>query len=175
MKKFTFMTKALVYKEYAIALMGALAISLVLIMPANATMVEQSVSKEVFALQMEAMRNHTKSYGALPESAKRSYVVREDNVPVTAYNSVPEQTDATPCIGAQGTDICKIYESGENVCAANFVPLGTKLEIDGLGTCIVRDRMNARYTKRIDWYMGMDVSAARKFGVHTKQVAVYSK
>lgn len=163
------------YKEYVIAFVGALAISFALIVPAGAEMIENSKSNEVIALQVDALRNHTKPHGVLPTSEKREYVVREDRVTVTAYNSVPWQTDDTPCIGAQGTDICKIYEAGENVCAANFVPLGTKMEVEGLGTCIVRDRMNARYTKRVDWYMGMDIAGARQFGVRTKQIAVYSK
>lgn len=174
MKKFMHTTLVL-NKEYIIALVGALAISLTLIVPADAEVKEYTPSDEVIALQIDAKRNHTKSHGILPEASNRSYIVREDKVTVTAYNSVPEQTDATPCIGAQGTDICKIYEAGENVCAANFVPLGTKIEVEGLGTCVVRDRMNARYHKRVDWYMGMDISAARQFGVRTKQIAVYSK
>ena len=163
------------HKEYMVALAGALAISLTLIAPAGAEVVENLKSDDVIALEVDAIRNHTKVHGVLPESEKRQYVVREDHVTVTAYNSVPAQTDDTPCIGAQGTDICKIYEAGENICAANFVALGTKLEVEGLGTCIVRDRMNARYTHRVDWYMGMDIEGARKFGVRTKQVAIYSK
>lgn len=174
MKKF--MTMALVLnKEYIIALVGALAISLALIAPAGAEVVQNTTSDEVVALQIDAKRNHTKTHGALPVAADRSYIVRETHVTVTAYNSVPAQTDDTPCIGAQGTDICKIYEAGENVCAANFVPLGTKIEVEGLGTCVVRDRMNARYYERVDWYTGMDISAARQFGVRNKQIAVYSK
>lgn len=121
----------------------------------------------VFKIQNESM-----PYGDLPESgrAEPRYLT---TVTVTAYNSVPGQTDATPCIGAQGTDICEIYNSGENICAANFVPLGTVLVVEGLGECTVRDRMNARYYYRVDWYMGMDVAAARSFGVRQKAISVY--
>lgn len=175
MKKF--ISKALIYvsKDSLAAIAALVAIVASLIAPAGVAFAQTSQSDSVIALQIEAKRNHTKSHGTLPVAQKRSYVVREDRVTVTAYNSVPEQTDDTPCIGAQGTDICEIYAAGENVCAANFVPLGTKLEVEGLGTCIVRDRMNARYTKRIDWYMGMDIKGARQFGVRTKQIAVYSK
>ena len=94
-------------------------------------------------------------------------------MPVTAYNSVEWQTDATPCIGAEGTDICEIYKLGENICAANFVPLGTKIEVEGFGICTVRDRMNSRYTYRVDWYMAYDIEAARKLGITNRQISLY--
>lgn len=88
---------------------------------------------------------------------------------VTAYNSVPEQTDSTPCIAADGTDICKRYAAGEILCAANFVPFGTVLTISSPKmaapiTCTVADRMASRYSQRVDVYMGMDVERARRFG-----------
>jgi 3D (Asp-Asp-Asp) domain-containing protein len=123
-------------------------------------------------LEVEKMQNTFKSHGLLPESDYRA-PERQMTMPVTAYNSVPWQTDDTPCIGAQNTDICEIYARGENVCAANFVPLGTILEVEGLGTCVVRDRMNARYHYRVDWYMGMDIDGARAHGIRTKTVGIY--
>jgi len=118
------------------------------------------------------IQNEAKPFGELPESGKAEprYF---STITISAYNSVPWQTDATPCIGAQGTDICEYYERGEDVCAANFVPLGTILEVEGLGECTVRDRMNARYYYRVDWYMGMDVAAARSFGIQQKAVSIY--
>ena len=124
------------------------------------------------ALQVAAIQNGFKDFGQLPESDLRdpdTYM----QVSVTAYNSVPWQTDASPCIGAQGTDICEHLEAGSNTCAANFVPLGTVLEVEGLGTCVVRDRMNARYWYRVDWYMGEDVDAARAFGVRHLDIGIY--
>lgn len=160
--------------KYAVAVFGLVLAASSLFTPVKAEAFQFS-SQRAVALEVAAMLNSTKSFGDLPTAGKRNYIVHEDSVSVTAYNSVAGQTDDTPCIGAQGTDICVAYANGENVCAANFVPLGTKLEVEGLGTCIVRDRMNARYDKRIDWFMGYDVKAARKFGVHTKQVAIYSK
>lgn len=70
---------------------------------------------------------------------------------ITAYNvGDPSQTDDTPCIGASNEDLCKLIDEGINVCAANFVELGTELEIGGLGTCYVLDRMNKRYTEEVD-------------------------
>lgn len=129
--------------------------------------------EDTIRLQVEAMQNSTKQFGVLPSAEERQASNVMQSIPVTAYNSVPWQTDATPCIGAQGTDICAYLEAGSNTCAANFVPLGTVLEVEGLGTCVVRDRMNARYYYRVDWYMGMDVAAAKSFGVQYKQIGVY--
>lgn len=174
MKKLTIKKMFSIQKEFVIAIIGATAISLALIVPAGAEVAEQAKSQEVLNLQIDALRNHTKMHGTLPVAGERSYIVKKDRMPVTAYNSVPWQTDDTPCIGAEGTDICEIYASGENVCAANFVPLGTKLEVEGLGTCIVRDRMNSRYYKRVDWYMGMDIQGAREHGIRNKQIAVFN-
>lgn len=80
---------------------------------------------------------------------------------ITMYTSRVQETDSTPCISADGTNICKV---DYNVCASNAYPFGTKLRIQGLGDCIVRDRMNRRYKDRIDWYAGMDLQRALKFG-----------
>lgn len=94
--------------------------------------------------------------------------------PVTAYTSRVQETDASPCISADGSNICDRYAKGERICASNDYKLGTAIDIQGLGRCIVRDRMNKRYTGtgRVDWYMGMDLPAARAWGV--RHVAVSS-
>lgn len=88
-------------------------------------------------------------------------VIRE----VTAYNSLEEQTDGSPCISADNTDICKRYQKGECIVATNAYPLKTKLYIEKIGECIVADRMNARFKNRIDVFMDKDVERAVKFGV----------
>ena len=70
---------------------------------------------------------------------------------VTAYNvGDARQTDDTPCIGAVNTNICEALDRGEVHCAANFVPLGSKLYVDKIGVCLVTDRMNKRYKNRVD-------------------------
>ncbi|MDZ7828809.1 MAG: 3D domain-containing protein [Halofilum sp. (in: g-proteobacteria)] len=44
----------------------------------------------------------------------------------------------------------------------------TKVRIEGLeGTYIVRDKMNKRWEKKIDIFMGTDVKAAREWGKRT--------
>ena len=74
---------------------------------------------------------------------------------VTSYTSTPEQTDSTPCIGADG-NVCELWEKEYNICASNAFAFGTILRIDELGDCIVKDRMNGRFPNRVDWYSGYD-------------------
>lgn len=102
---------------------------------------------------------------------------------VTAYTSTPEQTDSTPCIGADGTNLCERWQEGETLCAANFVPLGTILlldnqeEADGEDAivCTVADRLSSRFPNRVDLYMGYDTAAAWQFGIKTLFVKEYGQ
>lgn len=93
---------------------------------------------------------------------------------VTAYNAGdPNQTDSSPCISASGDDICKLLDQGIKVCAANFVPLRTKLYIDKIGECVVLDRMNKRFTNRVDIAMKKDEKKrAIKFGKQNLKVLI---
>lgn len=91
---------------------------------------------------------------------------------VTAYNvGDPKQTHSKPCIGASGDNLCSLVKKGINVCAANFVPLRSKLHVDKIGECIVLDRMNARFGNRVDLAMQKDQHhRAVKFGVQNLDV-----
>ncbi len=91
-------------------------------------------------------------------------VARTKKVTITAYNAVPEQTDSTPCITADGTDICK--NKNIKVVAANWLPFGTQVRIpEYFGDTIfeVRDRMNPRYGDRLDVLME-SIPEAKQFG-----------
>lgn len=59
-------------------------------------------------------------------------------VTAVAYSSNVSQTDATPCITAAGTRVRR------GIIATNFLPLGTKIKINGKDY-VVEDRMNTRY------------------------------
>ena len=89
---------------------------------------------------------------------------------ISAYNSVSAQTDASPCISADGTDICQRYKKGECIVATNAYPLKTKLRIDKIGDCTVADRMASRFTQRIDLFMDKDIQRAINFGVQKLNV-----
>lgn len=92
---------------------------------------------------------------------ERKGMVRE----VSAYNSVPDQADSSPCTSADGTDICSRHRMGECIVAANAYPLKTRLRIDKVGDCTVADRTHARYADRVDLFMDKDVQGAIRFGV----------
>ena len=77
--------------------------------------------------------------------------IRTYTVVATAYSSEVAQTDSTPCITADGYNVCT--HNTEDVIAANFLPMNAKVRIPDLyGDQIftVHDRMNPRYNYRID-------------------------
>lgn len=93
---------------------------------------------------------------------------------ISAYNAGDiYQTDGDPCTAANGEDICAALAAGYKRCAANFVPFGTVLEIEGYGQCLVVDRMNSRYPQNVDIAMPYDQKAeALKFGRRQLMVKV---
>jgi 3D (Asp-Asp-Asp) domain-containing protein len=95
-------------------------------------------------------------------------------VTATAFNSLPKQGQGNPSVGAWGDRITP----GMNTVAvsADLVSLGltrgTKVKIEGLrNEYVVLDRMPAKWKKRIDIYMGIDVKAARAWG--RREVNIY--
>ena len=99
-------------------------------------------------------------------------VIRTSVHAMTAYNSEVAQTDDTPCITANGFDVC---EHGiEDTIAANFLKFGTKVRIPDLfgdRIFVVRDRMNKRYPDRVDIWM-LEKSDALQFGVRRARIEV---
>jgi 3D (Asp-Asp-Asp) domain-containing protein len=89
---------------------------------------------------------------------------------ITAYNSVPGQTDDSPFIAATGK---RVHDS---MIAANKLPFGTKVVIRDLfgdKVFIVEDRMNSRYgLGRMDVWME-SVPEARQFGARRVEVEIY--
>ena len=97
----------------------------------------------------------------------QQYLVKSETIRiVTAYNAGdPRQTDNTPCISANGENICTALAKGKKRCAANFVPLGSRLYVEKIGVCLVSDRTNKRYRNRVDIAMQRkDYHKARQFG-----------
>lgn len=97
-------------------------------------------------------------------------IIRE----VTAYNvGIAAQTDDTPCISANGENICEAVKAGFKRCAANFVPLGSKLKIANYGECLVTDRLNRRFVNRVDIAMAsFEKERAINFGLQKLLVEV---
>lgn len=82
---------------------------------------------------------------------------------VTGYSSSVDETDDSPWVTASGAKV----EYG--IAATNLLPFNTKLKLpEILGNdfvIIVKDRMNDRYTDRIDvWFPSKE--QAKEFGIH---------
>jgi 3D (Asp-Asp-Asp) domain-containing protein len=110
--------------------------------------------------------------GASADEEYQPKVISTGTYKMTAYTSEVAQTDSTPCITANGYNVCK---SGvEDTIAANFLEFGTKVripELYGDRVFIVRDRMNRRYTNRVDIWM-KDKHDAIHFGVQVAKIEV---
>jgi 3D (Asp-Asp-Asp) domain-containing protein len=108
-----------------------------------------------------------------PEKATSTPKVKSVSTHVmTAYNSEVAQTDSSPCITANGFNVCK--HGIEDTIAANFLKMGTKVripELYGDRVFVVRDRMNAKHPNRVDIWM-KDRASAIKFGVKTAKIEV---
>ncbi len=88
-------------------------------------------------------------------------------VTATAYNSLRAQTDGDSSLTAFGIRL----RPGMRIVAVSRdleklgLREGVRITIDGVeGEWEVGDRMNKRWTRRIDLYMGVDVRAARGWG-----------
>ncbi|MFA4880706.1 MAG: hypothetical protein WC650_03735 [Candidatus Doudnabacteria bacterium] len=87
-------------------------------------------------------------------------------VSATAYSSTVDQCDSTPFITASGQYV------RDGIIATNFLPFGTKVKVPELyGDKVfeVQDRMNARYSTRVDFWMPSRGEAI-KFGL--KQIKI---
>src|ERR1051326_7695321 len=65
---------------------------------------------------------------------------------VTGYNTVPGQTDDTPCIAASGANICGRHDA---VACPRQIGLGTVVEIRGT-TYVCEDRTARKFNSRFD-------------------------
>jgi 3D (Asp-Asp-Asp) domain-containing protein len=92
----------------------------------------------------------------------------------TAYNSLPDQTDGHPSLGAWGDQLrpgMKAIAVSQDLLEIGL-SRGTPVRIEGLpGEYRVLDKMHSQWRKRIDIYMGRDVGAAREWG--RRQVRIH--
>jgi 3D (Asp-Asp-Asp) domain-containing protein len=101
---------------------------------------------------------------------------REYSLPVTAsaFNSMPAQTDANPMLTAWGDTLApgmRAIAVSRDLIALGL-DHGTVVRIGGLeGEYVVRDKMAARWERKIDIYMGTDIGAAREWG--KREVTIY--
>jgi len=88
-------------------------------------------------------------------------------VTATAYNSLAYQTNFNPFITAFGDSLkpgLRYIAVSRDLLDSGLVH-NTKVKIEGFDSIfIVKDKMNKRWRKRIDIYMGLDVKKAKNWG-----------
>ena len=89
-------------------------------------------------------------------------------VTATAYNSLPAQTDSTPDIAAWGDRLrpgMKVIAVSRDLLKKYGLKHRDKVKISGLeGEYQVLDKMNKRWRKKMDIYMGKDRRKALRWG-----------
>ncbi|TXD70474.1 hypothetical protein ESV24_04620 [Aequorivita lipolytica] len=100
------------------------------------------------------------------------------NVTATAYNAVEHQTKKGSRRAAWGD----LLEDGVKAVAVSrdLIAMGLdhneEIEIEGFnGTFIVKDKMNRRWTKKIDIFMGLDEQAAKEYGKRQVEIRFNKK
>ena len=99
-------------------------------------------------------------------------------VKATAYNSLASQTHRNhPSITAWGDTLkpgMKAIAVSRDLIEMGLTH-GTEVKIEGLpGKYIVLDKMNKRWKRKIDIYMGNDLTKAREWGIRTVKVSFVS-
>lgn len=102
--------------------------------------------------------------------ARKKLIKRTNKLKVTAtaYTSHVKQTDSTPNIAAWGDKLrpgMKVIAVSRDLLQVYGLKHGTRVRIKGLsGEYRVLDKMNKRWRKKIDIYMGKDLRKAFKWG-----------
>ncbi len=90
-------------------------------------------------------------------------IIYDKKTTFTAYTLSEDETDGNPEIGAGNHNLREYVERGTRVCASRFLPLHTKISIQGFGNCEILDRTSLKYADRIDILFPTKVEAF-KFG-----------
>ena len=99
-------------------------------------------------------------------------------VDASAYSSTVKQTNSSPFIGAWGS---KLVPGQKSIAISrDLLKKGLThnsiVKIKGLdGEYLVKDKMNKRWTKKIDIYMGVDTEAAKEWGVREVTISFDKK
>ncbi len=142
-------------KSSFLAIAVVAVISLITTNSANAGFLDFAKDSVSYGVSYITPDNDQTEATPVKQEAKTT-TVRTYKVIVSAYNSEPGQTDDSPCITASGYNVCDA--NTENIVAANFLPLHTKVKISGFnGIFSVEDRMNTRYSGQKDGHNFMDI------------------
>ena len=112
------------------------------------------------------------------QSKEQSQIIQYDTIKVTAtaYNSVEAQTKkGNPALAAWGDTLepgMKTIAISRDFLKEGLLQHNSIVKIEGLdSTYTVLDKMNKRWSRKIDIYMGLDEEAARNWG--KKEVEIY--
>jgi len=163
------------FKQKIVSSGAKIAISLLAIINMLGALVAPTVANASFLdFTLNSDDVNTDSF---PESQGRK-PARTIWVVVTAYSSTVDQCDDTPCITANGYNLCDNYEKYAiaDTVAANFLRMGETVrfpDLYGDKVFTVRDRMNARYGNgRLDIWMPTR-EMAKNFGVKRIKMEIY--
>ena len=124
----------------------------------------QAARKKKLLAKKEALRKKQ----AKNKKMLKGFGNRKLRVTATAYSSHVGQTDKTPFLAAWNNRIrpgMKIIAVSRDMLTRYGLRNGSKVKIGGLsGYYTVRDKMNKRYRKRIDIYMGTNRRRALRWG-----------
>ncbi len=116
------------------------------------------------------------SLSFLFHSCKPKYNKHQLEVTATAYTSHGWQTQGDPRVTAWGDTLkpgMKAIAVSRDLIGRGLTS-GTEVQIEGMpGTYRVMDKMNRRWEKKIDVYMGRDLQKAREWG--RKKVVIHWK
>ncbi len=90
----------------------------------------------------------------------------------SAYTCRPCETGRHPFITADGTDLRKVDYC---VVANNYLKFNTAIEIESVGTCLVKDRMGRGGRGKFDICFGNDLKLAKRFGVKRLKYRVVAR
>lgn len=116
----------------------------------------------------KAIKKKKRKSKTLTEHKKSKSFPKQMTVTATAYTSHVNQTDSTPNIAAWGDRLkpgMKVIAVSRDMLNKYGMKHRTKVRIKGLkGEYLVLDKMNKRWKKKIDIYMGKDLNKAFKWG-----------
>ncbi|WP_375579781.1 hypothetical protein ABWH96_01500 [Marivirga tractuosa] len=131
---------------------------------------------KVIMILFSAVLTACNTNGNKSEKQTQSIVYDTIQVTATAYNSIEAQTKkGNPALAAWGDTLkpgMKAIAISRDFLNEDILEHNSEVKIEGLeGTYKVMDKMNKRWTRKIDIYMGLDEEAARNWG--KQQVEIY--
>ncbi len=148
-----------------------------ILLPFSHKLAENKAKKQKLLAQKEALKKKkakakAKKRKLLSKKRKmkkvRGFGKRKLRVTATAYTSHRGQTDKTPFLAAWNNRLrpgMKIIAVSRDMLKRHGLRNGSKVKIGGLsGYYTVRDKMNKRFRKRIDIYMGLNKRRALRWG-----------